>query len=217
MKRFLALWLMPALAFGQSVTVNTNNLPVSSANPLYTLTSSQKNPSGVPYVDGSGILSSYSVGGTFVPTTGVLVAICGSATKIVGVRGFALTGTAGQTGNLILNILKTSTAPTAGTAVPAVPVDSAEAAATATVWYYNAAPTPGTSLGSIFTFTQFFPTTTTGQSENQSPRELTPYPWTRPVILRGTNECLELSTASAALTTPSVQFTLAWTESNTFP
>lgn len=217
MRKLLFLMMIPGLCYGQAVTINNNNLPVSSTNPFSITANQPVNAANVPYVSTEGIQPSYAASASFAGTTGVLFAVCGSSTQIVAVRGISITGTAGQIGTLILQVVKTSTAPSAGTAVTRVPLDSSTAAATATVYDYTTAPTAGTAIGSTYQFTQFFPTVSGGNANNQSPRVLTPEPGLRPMILRGTSQCMELYTASAALTSPSLQVSVSWTESATFP
>jgi hypothetical protein len=177
------------------------------------------NPDGVPYGDQTSLLPTYAAGASFVPTTGTLLHLQGSATKVVTLRGFSITGVAGQVGSLTFELRKTTTAPTGGTStlVTPVTVDPADADATATLRYYTAAPTPATSVGSFFTFLQFFPTASGGQGESQSPRELSPFPGAAPVVIRGANEGISFYTASAALNNPNIQISISWTETDFYP
>ena len=100
----------------------------------------------------------YGVGAIMVPVTGAnttLVEIAGSASKTVKVNRitFAATkATTAETWNVKIN--KTSAAATGGTAVvPAVvPYDSADAAGTAVVSHFTAAPTVGTAIADIMQF-----------------------------------------------------------------
>lgn len=177
------------------------------------------NIDGVPYNDHTSTLPTYNAGFTFVATTGTLLHLTGSATKIIAIRGMSMTGTAATVGSQTYQIRKTSTAPTGGTSTLVTPVlmDSLDAAPTASLSYYTAAPTAGTSLGSAFTFVHFFPTTSGGQGESQLPRDLAAFQGAAPIVLRGANEGMSLFTASTALSTLNLSISISWTETDRFP
>jgi hypothetical protein len=80
-----------------------------------------------------------------------IVGIVGSASKQVRVLRFAVSGRATSANQLDVQLVKRSTADTGGTptAVTAVAHDSNDAAATAAVSSFAAAPTAGTLVGAI--------------------------------------------------------------------
>ena len=219
MKRLLLLFLIPSLAFGQSVTVNQNNLPVSTTNPFSILTTSSKNGNGVPYADITGQQPTYITSVTFTPITGVMYAFCGSATKAIAVRSFSFGGIATTAGTMQFNIIKTSTAPTGGTSTAAtpVPLDSTNAASTGSIRAYSVAPTGGTSVGNLLTYFLYLPDTSAANAESQIPRAVVDAPGGSPLILRGTSQCVEIQSPSTPPAGAQIYVDFMWTETSTFP
>lgn len=98
----------------------------------------------------------YMASATFTPaaTPTDLVTIVGTATKTVRVWSFKITTTTTAAGSHQFALIKRSAANTTGTFVAgtAVPLDSANAAATATVGHYTANPGGlGNAVGTIIT------------------------------------------------------------------
>jgi len=177
------------------------------------------NSAGQQLVSITGIIPTYAASGTFAATTGVLFSICGSATKTVVLRSLQISGTATSVGTLVLNIIKTSSAPTGGTSISITPTafDTNSSAATATATAYTAAPTAGMAIGTVGAFAQIFPAPTTGGGANQIPGPIVVPQGSQPIILRGTSQCAELQTSSSALTGASLSVSLVWTEESYFP
>jgi hypothetical protein len=112
-------------------------------------------------IDGSKATYSASVTG-LVGVAGDIFIINGSASKVVRVTRMSFGGTATAAADMDITVVKRSTADTAGTGVAATPHDSANAAATAVVQSFTAAPTPGTGVGTpIRSAKSFIATTTT--------------------------------------------------------
>lgn len=207
MKRLLA-FLLAFLASVAGAQVN----PLAIVSPRY-------NSANQQLVTITGVIATYGVGGTFVPASGVLFAVCGSATKTVVLRSLQISGTATTVGTLVMNLIKTSTAPTGGTpvSVPATSYDSNDAAPTATATAYTAAPTAGTAIGTFAAFSESFLTAGGGQATSQVPGVITVPQGSKPIILRGTGQCVELSTPSVALSGGSISVSASWTEEPFFP
>lgn len=89
---------------------------------------------------------------TLANGTGPFFSLYGSATKVIRVTRLYFAATiATAAANVILLLSKRSTAPTGGTpsAMTATKMDENDAAPTATVTAYTAAPTAGTLLGTL--------------------------------------------------------------------
>ena len=210
----LACCLVSGEAFAQAAVLPYGVTGQTTTGQLITAPN-PSNAAGAQLTDATSIEPSYAATASFAATTGVLGAICGSSSKVVIVRSVLAGGTATSAGSQIMNLLKTSTAPSAGTAVTPVPVDSNDAAGTALVEYYTSAPTPGTSIGSVATFSMGFPPP--ASLGIQLPSLLYPAPGRKPVILRGPSQCLEFQTSSSALTGEMMQISIDWTEEPTAP
>lgn len=100
----------------------------------------------VSLMDGNKTSYSASVSG-LVGVAGDILIINGSATKTVRVTRMSFGGTATAAADMDVTLIKRSSANSAGTGVAATPHDSANAAATAVVQSYTAAPTPGAAVG----------------------------------------------------------------------
>lgn len=164
----------------------------------------------------------YSASGAFTPpaTPTDLVTIFGSATKTVRVMSFKLGTVNTAAGSQLFVLSKRSAVTTSGTAVAAtaVPLDSSDAAATATVNHYTAAPTAGTALGTIVTkkvaSTVVTPTSFAGVRED-SDVEMLPMSsdQVKSVVLRGVAEGLAINFAGAALVSGQIHtYNVVWTE-----
>ena len=108
----------------------TNNSPVDGSNPTY----------------------SASVSG-LVGLAGDVAIINGAAGKVIRVTRVEFSGTATGVTPVVVTLVMRSTADTAGTAMTAVPHDARDGAASAVAQSYTAAPTPGTTIGTIRTAT----------------------------------------------------------------
>jgi hypothetical protein len=111
-------------------------------------------PTGAQMSNGEGRKATYSAATVaYAPyaTPQDIVGIVGSASKRVRVLRFAVSGRATAANQLDVQLVKRSTADTGGTptALVAVSHDSNDAAATAAVTSYGAAPTAGTLVGAI--------------------------------------------------------------------
>lgn len=168
--------------------------------------------------------ATYAVTGTaygaYATPTDTLT-ITGSASKIIIVTDFWMA--AGATAATLMTFFytKRSTANTGGTATnPAgIPHDSTNAAATAVVNLYTAAPTPGTSLGDVHLVTSSASALTNVPSlfslflgnGLDAPRQMTDL--RQPVTLRGVNESLSMNLKGVALPTGfTANYGLRWVE-----
>lgn len=155
------------------------------------------------------------VAATAAATATDIMCVSGSATKTVYVWQMQVTGIATTATTTDLQTVKRSTANSGGTAVAmtAVPLDSADAAATATVYYYTAnAAALGTAVGSLHA-DKYTLTAATGAPANT----ILPYNYgtlgdTKPVVLRGTAQsiCFNLNGVTPAGTVFSGD--VHWTE-----
>lgn len=174
--------------------------------------------------DGSELLNkkAYCASGAFTPpaTPTDLVTIFGSATKTVKVLSMKI-GTANTAaGSQIFVLSKRSAVTTAGTAVAAtaVPIDSGDAAATATVNHYTAAPTAGTAVGTLVTKKVASPVVTPATFAGiveDTDKEMLPVVSmiAKPVTLRGVAEGLAINFAGAALVSGQIHtYNVIWTE-----
>ncbi len=152
----------------------------------------------------------YAFSGAFTPpaTPTDLVTIFGSASKTVRVHSFKIGTQNTAAGSQKFVLSKRSAVTTGGTpvAATAVPLDSGDAAATATVNHYTAAPTAGTALGNINTRTvaspAALPATWAGINTTDNEVEMLPVvgvDQVKPVTLRGVAEGLAINFAGAAL------------------
>lgn len=153
---------------------------------------------------GAASYSAVVTGYTAYATPTDTVCLSGSSSKLVIIS--ALTMLQHSTSATLLPVfwIKRSTLNTGGTSATAtgVPADSADSAATATLTYWTAAPTLGTTVG---TYSMTDSTTTTLTATAASPSftnnvaaaNLVTY--TKPVVLRNANESLCVNFAGAAL------------------
>jgi hypothetical protein len=210
----LACCLVSGEAFAQAAFLPYAVTGQTSTGQLITAPN-PANASAVPLNDTTGVEPSYSAAASFSATTGVMFAVCGSATKVVELRSLLLGGTATTAGSQIINLVKTSTAPGAGTAITPTAMDTLSATATATAQYYTSAPAAGTAIGPIDIFQMGFPVATS--LGIQLPSLLVPAAGRQPIVLRGTGQCIEVQTNSSALTGELMQVTITWTEGTTAP
>lgn len=212
---------------GVNLSVATDLLSDSSKSPKVSLLDGTGSPSPInPARQGN--LATYvssASGYTAYATPQDMLTISGSATKIVRVINMRLLMQS-TTGTLItLFFLKRSTANTGGTATnpTGIPLDSASAAATAVLNLYTAAPTPGTSLGTI-NYQQLLTAATTAAPSvfqlvalaSLLNAQQTPNAFMQPLTLRGVAQSLCINFAGAALPAGSTfGYEVTWTESDT--
>ena len=180
----------------------------------------------IPYnIDGSygGEKSTYRAS-TLIPFVPAVTAnvpfflIEGSSTKTIIVKRIAVSGaTLTAVAYLTVNIVKFSSAASGGTATsaPLVPMDSNFPTSTAAfVKYYTAAPTAGTTIGSIATSRTLFQSTTAAAAG--LPRDYVfdfgDMPETKGIVLRGTTQGLGLIWPVAPATTVTLSVDIEWTE-----
>lgn len=194
---------LPLLVNGQQTSAASQSI-VPASDARFVLSNAAGIPSGAPTYVAS------ATGYTAYATPTDMFTIYGSATKTIAISGLVIE--MGATAGTLVSLywIKRSTANTGGTssALTPVPFDSADAAATATLKSYTAAPTLGTAAGTI----AIVPTTTgtlTGAPSTVN------YPTTsgvlalgapslvvdmrKPVILRGVAEGLAINLNGAAL------------------
>lgn len=170
-------------------------------------------------------LATYSISGTGYPayaTPTDLLIIRGSASKIVRVINMRMLVHTTAAALHFFQYLKRSTANTGGTSTsPAgIPWDSGDAAATAVLNLYTAAPTTGTSLGALSSqyLTSTVPTSVPGlaQTAGVSTTIFQVTNFIKPVTLRGVAESFCINYAGAALPAGfAAQWDVTWTESDT--
>lgn len=154
--------------------------------------------------------------GLSVPQTAAMDAVCltGSSTRIIRVKHVEVSGTdaTAQIANVVL--VKRSTANSGGTSTTATvaPLDSANSAATAVLRGYTAAPTSGTSVGTVKAGTLVL-NAATGTTSGLQGWVFNPQTLTQEVVLRGVAQqaCVNIP---AALTTAgaSLNVSVMWTE-----
>lgn len=167
------------------------------------------------------IVNGVGYGGYATPED--LLTLTGSASKIVRLLSARLlvhetTGTLRQ-----VRFLRRSTANSGGTFTNPTPTtfDTTNAAATATVHLYTAAPTPGTLLGELGrqSVTTLVPTSVPGQFTFASiggARIDSSDQFVQPVTLRGTSQVFAINWLGAALPAGfAAQWELIWTEADT--
>ena len=163
--------------------------------------------------------NTYSVGFTLVVVAGDAVTISGSATKTIRVTRIRYSGTStAATGAAVdVALIKRSTADTAGTSTTPtiVPLDANDAAVSAVVTAYTAAPTLGTAVGTIVV-DKYVPTLATYTATDFPAISYVEHDFgNRPshgVVLRGIAQQLCINFGATPLATNSFDFTLEWTE-----
>lgn len=166
-----------------------------------------------PGVNKATYSAAFDVTGYATPTD--LWAIGGSASKTIKINRISVNGQATTSTQVDLLLVKRSTANTGGTptSITLVPMDSADAAASATVVSYAAAPVLGTLVGSVRDSQATLPPPTS------STPSLTYLLWDfgtrndKPLILHGTAEMVALNFQGAALPAGmKLSIDIEWTE-----
>lgn len=164
------------------------------------------------------VKTTYSATATVAPAASGtdLLTITGSATKTVSVTHASCSGTSTAVGAGSLFLAKRSTANTGGTsaAVTAVPVDSADAAASATVLNYSANPTTGTLVGNVASaIITLTPAATTTYGALPVKWDFGQRDGEKPIVLRGIAQVFALNGGGVTLPSgASLLCNLAWTE-----
>jgi hypothetical protein len=165
----------------------------------------------------SGRMPTYSVSSTatIAATPTDVFTIYGSANKVIKILHLSFKATAQQNGFYNVYAIKRSTANTGGTSSveTAVPLDSADAAATATVRTYTANPTAlGTAVGTVSIDRVLITNTSTTPSQDDSIIFADGYDSGKCITLRGTNEGLCVNLNSVSVTGNAFVFHIMWTE-----
>lgn len=155
----------------------------------------------------------YSAIATFTPVAGIVGEICGSASKTITLRNLSMDGwvpLAGTAGGMTVVVHRLSSADAGGTPVavnkPSYVVGNPTT--TALVQGYTAAPSTGTSLGSIYSGTVNFPIL-----GNDTPKSVLPATaFTQPITLAGASQCVDMTIAGTVPTTPTLSIGWTWTE-----
>ena len=196
----------------------TVNLQASSAASMVALDTSL--PSGTNAIGSVSIVSTppatYTASITSLATGTLpsdIFTITGSATKTVYVTRIDIDGVQATAGQVLVLVIKRSTADTAGTstAPTKIPLDSLSATATATVLAYTVNPTLGTLIGTTTAARFFLPaaaTATDAQGISIPYGQL----GEQQMTLRGTNQVLAVNLNSVTITGPSINITIEWTE-----
>jgi hypothetical protein len=145
--------------------------------------------------------------------SGIFAQLCGSASKIIRIRTESLDGTATTAGGAVFSAIKTTSAATGGTTGGTVslgPVDSASAAASATMKAWTAAPTDGTEVFTYETMSQPLPLIASAVP----PVVLTHGQGAQSIVLRGAAQCASYSWPTLAASTAGMNMTMTvtWTE-----
>lgn len=158
----------------------------------------------------------------FTPATSAtdIWQIYGSGTKTIKIlKIFLMAGKATSGASLTdFYLLKRSTANSSGTSVSAtaIPLDSANAAATATVKHYTANPTTGSLVGQVFEATQLNAAAGSGNSgmiEGMSRIFFDADKFGQPIVLRGTAEGVVINLNGSTIgNSATVSVTVVWRE-----
>lgn len=196
----------------------TGNTSLSSIDSKLTspIAVSQSGTWTVSSVPSSSTKATYSAAATFtaVATPTDVFTITGSGTKTIKVSEIGINGTNTGNTNILINLIKRSSANSAGTptTATAVPLDSSDAAATAVVRSYTTNPTLGTTVGSIRVDYAFFPTLASTNAGTSIAHDFGVDNDKAPT-LRGTSEVLAVNLSGVLITgTTSLSIDITWTE-----
>lgn len=195
----------------------TVNLQASSAASMVALDTAL--PAGTNTIGSVSIVSAppttytanvTSYGTATLPTD--IFTITGSATKTVYVTRIDIDGIQTTAGQILVLIVKRSTANTGGTSTSPtrIPLDSLSAAATATVLAYSLNPTPGTLIGTTTAARVFLPAAATA-TDAQGISILYGQVGEQQMILRGINQVLAVN-LNAVTTNSLFNINIEWTE-----
>lgn len=153
--------------------------------------------------------SADSVGLASAATATDIFTITGSATRTIKVTKVTASGRQTTAGQVLIILLKRSTANAGATTNETeVPHDSNDAAASATVRSYTANPTPGTLVGRVASTEILVPAAATAADGGKVVFDFSD----APVVLRGTGEVLALNLNSVTVTGGSFNCSVMWTE-----
>jgi hypothetical protein len=215
---FFTLALLGGLAVAQQSPNSTVGGTYYAAQPPFTLTDKQITAVQVDIngnlLTASGNRPTFSagvLGMTLAANPTDIFCVQGSATKIVKVKRFDLSGlTSVALATVAMQIVKRSTANTGGTATNPTPVahDSQDPVSTATVLAYTANPTTGTLVGVV---DPFYITASTATTQNNERLKSYGVEDMQSMRLRGTGEMLCLN-GNAASFTGTISVGADWTE-----
>ena len=145
---------------------------------------------------------------------GDILTITGSATKTVYVTRIDIDGIQTTASQILILMIKRSTADTGGTSTSPnkVPLDSLSAAATATVLAYTVNPTLGTAIGTTTSARVFVPAAATA-TDAQGISILYGQIGEQQMILRGITQVLAVNLNSVTIAGASININVEWTES----
>lgn len=158
---------------------------------------------------------SASVNGLALAATATDVfTLTGSATKTIKITKVEVNAVQMTASQVVVVLLKRSTANTAGTstAQTAVPYDSANVAATATVLAYTANPTTGTLVGNLFTQRVFMPGAATA-SDAKGLSVVFGDVGQQYIVLRGIAQVFSVNLAGVSVVGGSANISIEWMES----
>jgi hypothetical protein len=200
-----------------SMCVVNNNTAAYSSYPINTAQLAKCDPSGAQFSNQESLKGTYSVATVaYAPYTSAadIAMLCGSSSATVRATRVALSGRSTSASQIDVSLIKRSTADTGGSqsSLTAVPHDSIDAAATASAVTFGAAPTAGTTVGTI-----------RAQQANLSAAgsggATTPFEWDfgvvidKSIVLRGTGQCLALNLGGGAVPAGTVlNIFMEWTE-----
>lgn len=143
--------------------------------------------------------------------------IIGSASKTVKIRRIRVSGmTQTAVGYFAINVEKLSTASTGGTSTTlfATPLDSADAAATAVVKAYTAAPTKGTLVGTLASWRALWQATVAVAAglTDWHAFSFGDIPETRSIVLRGVAQEVALTFPVVLASAGTLACDIEWTE-----
>lgn len=170
---------------------------------------------GVLVVNTEGTKASYRAGSAAFASVATATDICtitGSATKTVRVTQVEVSGVQTTAGVISLFLIKRGAANSGGTSadITEVPMDSASAAATATVLTYTANPTINGTVGNIWAGKILVP----APASVADSALLADYTWrnTQAVVLRGIAQVLAVNLGGVTVTGGSFHCNFEWTE-----
>ena len=197
----------------------TVNLQASSAASMVALDTAL--PSGTNTIGSVSIIPSPPVTYTasitgLAPGTlaGDIFTITGSASKTVYVTRIDIDGIQTTAGQILILMVRRSTADTGGTSTSPnkVPLDSLSAAATATVLAYAVNPTIGTAIGTTTSARVFLPAAATA-TDAQGISILYGQIGEQQMILRGITQVLAVNLNAVTIAGASININVEWTES----
>lgn len=143
--------------------------------------------------------------------------ITGSAGKTIRVNKIIASGIATSDANVLLQLIKRSSANSGGTSttLTAVPHDVSNGVATATVRAYTANPTVGAVVGTLRTGRVAIGSASPSSASPTASKQVEVFSASsrgQAIVLRGTAEVLAVNMNASTLTGGSMSFAIEWTE-----